>query len=93
MTAWQRSRYRTLLVQQHTAARTCNPRRGRYCTVQRVRLAWRNHDLVFCVADGGPINPGNVLRNLHLIAKRAEVPPLNIHSMRYTHATLLLQDG
>jgi len=58
-----------------------------------VGAAWRDYDLVFCVADGGPVNPGNVLRNMRAIAKRASVPPLNIHSMRHTHATLLLADG
>ncbi len=55
--------------------------------------AWRDHDLVFTVADGGPINPGNLLRNLRALAKKAEIPPLNIHALRHTHATLLLQQG
>jgi len=63
----------------------------------KIRLAfgpaWRDHDLVFTVADGGPINPGNLLRNLRAIAKKAEIPPLNIKALRHTHATLLLQQG
>src|SRR5262249_48658154 len=46
--------------------------------------AWRDHDLVFTVADGGPVNPTNLRRNLRAIAKRAGVPVLNIHAMRHT---------
>ncbi len=48
---------------------------------------------MFTVADGGPINPGNLLRNLRAVAKKAEIPALNIHALRHTHATLLLQQG
>ena len=64
--------------------------------------AWRDHDLVFTVADGGPINPGNLLRNMRAIiakinkeAKKDDerLPMLTIHALRHTHATLLLQQG
>jgi integrase len=64
--------------------------------------AWRDHDLVFTVADGGPINPGNLLRNMRAIIAKANkdakkdnerLPVLTIHALRHTHATLLLQQG
>jgi integrase len=63
--------------------------------VRRLALgeAWRDHDLIFTVADGGPGNPTNLRRNLLAIAKRADVPPLNIHALRHSHSTLLLQAG
>ncbi len=64
--------------------------------------AWRDHDLVFTVADGGPINPSNLLRNMRAIidkinkeAKKGDeqLPMLNIHALRHSHSTLLLQAG
>jgi integrase len=55
--------------------------------------AWREYDLIFTVAAGGPINPTNLRRNLLAIAKRADVPLLNIHALRHSHSTLLLQAG
>jgi len=64
--------------------------------------AWRDYDLVFTVADGGPINPGNLLRNMRAIiakinknAKKDDerLSVLTIHALRHTHATLLLQQG
>lgn len=76
-------------VQQNKARLACGP-------------AWRDHDLVFTVADGGPINPGNLLRNMRAIiakinkdAKKDDerLPVLTIHALRHTHATLLLQQG
>ncbi len=58
-----------------------------------VGSAWHDHDLVFTVADGGPINPTNLRRNLRAIAKRAGIESLNIHALRHSHSTLLLQAG
>jgi len=54
---------------------------------------WRNMDLVFGNADGGPILPANLLRAFRRIIQRAGVPPITFHALRHTHATLLLKEG
>jgi integrase len=55
--------------------------------------AWRDMDLVFATADGGPILPANLLRSFRRIVKRASVPAITFHALRHTHATLLLKEG
>lgn len=68
--------------------------------------SWRDLDLVFTTPTGGPLNPNNVLRNLAVIQTKANkphdgapVPPdavlprFDIHDLRHTHATPLLQAG
>ncbi|RIK36689.1 MAG: site-specific integrase [Chloroflexi bacterium] len=54
---------------------------------------WRDLDLVFTVADGGPILPANLLRSYRRIVERAGVPAITFHGLRHTHATLLLKEG
>jgi len=62
---------------------------------QRLRVGdlWKDNDLVFCVADGGMMNPHNVLRNLRVIQQKASLPPFTIHELRHLHATYLLSEG
>ena len=55
--------------------------------------AWRDLDLVFATADGGPIVPANLFRAFRRIVARAGVPPITFHALRHTHATLLLREG
>jgi integrase len=54
---------------------------------------WRDHDLVFTVADGGPVTPANLLRSFRRLLERVDVPDIRFHDLRHTHATLLLKDG
>lgn len=68
--------------------------------------SWRNLDLIFATPTGSPLNPKNVFRNLAVIERKANdpqdgafVPPdavlprFDIHDLRYTRATHLLQAG
>jgi integrase len=54
---------------------------------------WRDPDLVFTTADGGPIAPRNLIRRFKELIERADVPKIRFHDLRHCHATLLLQEG
>jgi integrase len=55
---------------------------------------WQAYDLVFCTREGKPLQARNILRrHMRPILKRAELPILNLYSLRHTCATLLLSAG
>lgn len=55
---------------------------------------WVDNDLVFPDNDGSPLNPDTIYRNAIRYAKKADLPEgFTFHSLRHTHATLLLQAG
>ena len=55
--------------------------------------AWRDHDLVFTIGDGGPIAPRNLIRRFKGLCQAAGLPPITFHGVRHAHATQLLRDG
>jgi len=50
-------------------------------------------DYVFCHIDGSPLDPSTVSHVFGKILRRAGLPSMPLHSLRHTHATLLLQAG
>jgi integrase len=52
--------------------------------------AYQDHSLIFCQADGKPIDPRNFLRAFKRLLTQAGVPPLQVHEARHTFATLML---
>jgi integrase len=50
-------------------------------------------DLVFCNAQGKPIDPGVLSHNFARIAKRAGLENLRFHDLRHTFASLMLLRG
>lgn len=56
-------------------------------------IAYENQDLVFAHADGSPIDPWNFGRAVLDCIKRAELPPITLHGLRDTHASLLAKAG
>ena len=55
--------------------------------------AYQDHGLVFCQANGKPIDPRNFLRSFDRIIEQAGLPPSRIHDARHTFATLMLELG
>ncbi len=56
--------------------------------------AYHDHGLVFCQADGEPLNAKNIVRrDFRRVMKRARVPRIRFHDLRHCHATLLLRQG
>jgi integrase len=54
---------------------------------------WADHGLVFCQADGKPIDPATDWKRWRGALKRAGVPEVGTHAARRTAATLLLEAG
>ena len=53
----------------------------------------RDDDYVFCHIDRSPFDPSTVSHAFADILKRAGLPPMPLHGLRHTHASLLLQAG
>jgi integrase len=62
---------------------------------ERLSLGEAYHDegLVFCLADGKPLDPRNFARSFGQILRRAGLPQMRVHDMRHTFATLMLELG
>jgi integrase len=71
--------------------------RGHRRRQQERRLAfgagWEHHDLVFCGADGAPVNPEYVSKAFLRRARGAGVAPIRFHDLRHTHAAHMLAAG
>jgi integrase len=55
--------------------------------------AYDDGDLVVCLADGQPIHPKTMSYYFERETKRAGLPPIRLHDLRHTHATLALRAG
>ena len=53
-----------------------------------------NNDLVFCTDKGTPIYPRNFTRKFYTLKKKAGIPDdINLHALRHTFATRMLEEG
>ena len=61
----------------------------------RLRLGetWQDNDLIFCRADGSPLDPGNVTHHFQVLLKRAGLKKVRVHDLRHTAASLHLARG
>jgi integrase len=55
--------------------------------------SWADNDLVFCRADGRPLEPGNVTHQFQAALKAAEIKTVRLHDLRHTAASLHLARG
>ena len=54
---------------------------------------WVDSGLVFTAENGTALDPESVSRYWRQTVKRAMLPPIRLHDLRHTHATLALQAG
>ena len=61
----------------------------------KVGSAWEDSGRVFTNGKGGNINPGTVTSWFHnfVSENRVKLPYVSIHSLRHTHATILIESG
>ena len=50
-------------------------------------------DYVFCHSDGSPYDPSTVSHAFRKVVRRAGLPPMPLHGLRHSHATMLLEVG
>ena len=55
--------------------------------------AWVETGLVFTAENGAALDPESVSRYWRQAVKKAMLPPIRLHDLRHTHATLALQAG
>ena len=55
--------------------------------------AWQEHGLVFTTEIGTPLEPRNVLRRFELLAERAGLRDVTLHTLRHSAASFLLAAG
>jgi integrase len=58
-----------------------------------VGSGYRDFDLVFARPDGGPLHPDRFARTFREQVAKNELPPLSVHGLRHTWATLALGAG
>lgn len=54
---------------------------------------WQEHGYVFPSRIGTPLEPGNLNRHLKALLKRAGLPPMRVHDLRHSCASLLIAEG
>jgi integrase len=54
---------------------------------------YKDHDLVFCADDGGPLKPDTLSKHFAALVKLVAIPPVRFHDLRHSHATQLLRAG
>ncbi|MDQ1292834.1 MAG: hypothetical protein QG608_715, partial [Actinomycetota bacterium] len=60
---------------------------------ERCGDAWQDHGLVFTREDGSPLQPDTVSDAFHRVFEVAGLPPIRLHDLRHTAASLALQAG
>lgn len=77
-----------------SAVETLQAHRGRQEDERRAAAsAWRDAGLVFTTEIGTPLEPRNVLRRFELLAQRAGLAGVHLHTLRHSAASFLLAAG
>ena len=58
-----------------------------------IGAGWKDHGLVFCRIDGGPLHPGHFSRAFQRHIRRLGLRPIRLHDLRHGWATLALAAG
>jgi integrase len=49
--------------------------------------------VVFCTREGEFFHPGPLMKRFHTLLAQAELPPMHLHDLRHSAATILLSMG
>jgi integrase len=84
---------RSIALSQSTIDVLMKHKRSQAAEKLRAGTMYRDHGLVFASTVGTPISPRNFTRVWYTLREKAGVKPINFHSIRHTHATLMLKQG
>jgi len=77
-----------------SAIETLRAHRTRQLEEQRTAAgAWQEHGLVFTTEIGTPLEPRNMLRRFEILAERAGLRGVTLHTLRHSAASFLLAAG
>lgn len=54
---------------------------------------WTESGKIFTAKDGRPINPGTVTSWFHNFVEANDLPPISIHGLRHTNASIMISSG
>lgn len=54
---------------------------------------WTESKKIFTAKDGRPINPGTVTSWFHRFVESNQLPPISIHGLRHTNASIMISSG
>jgi integrase len=54
---------------------------------------WHDEDMIFCSDVGTPLAPSNAYHRFQKALRKAGLPPMRLHDLRHTAATLMLTEG
>ncbi len=62
---------------------------------ERLKLGdqWHDHDRLFTTWNGEPIHPDTITSWFREFIDKTDLPPIHVHSLRHTNATLLIAAG
>lgn len=61
--------------------------------IQEMGTAWQGTGRLFTTKDGKPMHPDTLSGWFHEFVKRKGLPDVSVHSLRHTHATLMIAAG
>ncbi len=68
-------------------------RRYQESIIQEMGTAWQGTGRLFTTRDGKPMHPDTLSGWFHEFVKRKGLPGVSVHSLRHTHATLMIAAG
>ena len=62
---------------------------------QKIKLgpAWQDTGKIFTKPDGTVLHPCTVTNRFHDLVENSDLPPVHLHSLRHSHATILIGKG
>jgi integrase len=84
---------RRMVMLSQLAVEALHRHRARQRAEQESADRWCDSGLVFCRADGDPMDGSRVLIRLHRALAIAGLPTIRVHDLRHTDATILLTAG
>lgn len=85
--------HRTLHIDPVTTAMLRRHRATQAATRLAAGPLWNDHGLVFPARDGTLLHPGLVSKAFVRLIATAGLPPIRLHDLRHTHASVLLADS